>query len=238
MGKTALGLNIAANLVLAKKPEAVLFFSLEMNKHAVMQRLIATQAAVSLNDVRSGFFGRGRWKDLTKAAAGFAEAPLYLNDSPGLSLVEIATLSRQLAVELRRKGKNLGLILIDYLQLIRWRPSGRSRREQVVKIVRGLKQIATELNVPVLVLSQVKRRVELRDRHDQRPRLEDIPESPAIAQSADLIAFLYRDGYYRPSSPSLERKAELILAKNTRGNTGVIPLEFLREYTLFKNASN
>lgn len=235
MGKTALALNIAANAVLSRKPRSVLIFSLEMSRHALMQRLIATQAQVSLSDVRKGNFPRKRWTDLTTAAALFSESPLYLVDTPGLSAGVISTLSRRLAEELRRKGERLGLVIIDYMQLIR-RPKGKGGHPAA--IARCLKRLAREINVPILLLSQVRRRVEAKDRHDPRPRLTDLLDSGSVARIADLVAFVHREGYYKLDETSLENKAELILAKNPRGKTGIVPLEFVTEFTQFRNIAN
>ncbi|OGR82551.1 MAG: replicative DNA helicase, partial [Elusimicrobia bacterium RIFCSPHIGHO2_02_FULL_57_9] len=180
-GKTALALNIAANVVLSDDPQPVLVFSMEMSRHAIMERLIASEARVNLQQVRNGFFPRSRWTDLTNSAARFSEAPLYIVDSPGLSVLAIRSISRQLASELRRKGKNLSLVIVDYLQLIRGSSfRAESRQQEVSEISRGLKFLARDLNIPVVALSQLSRRPEEKGRVDGRPQLSDLRESGAL----------------------------------------------------------
>jgi replicative DNA helicase len=237
-GKTALALNIAANVVLSDEPKPVLIFSMEMSKHAIMERFISSEARVNLQQVRNGFFQRSRWTDLTNAAARFSEAPLYIVDIPGLSVLTIRSLSRQLASELKRKGRALSLIIVDYLQLIRG-PSSRNdnRQQEVSEISRGLKFLARDLNLPVVALSQLSRRPEEKGRVDGRPQLSDLRESGALEQDADLVAFIYREAYYKRNDPSLENKAEIIVAKQRHGPTGSVNVSFIREYTRFGNAT-
>ena len=237
-GKTALALNIAANVVLADNPVPVLVFSMEMSKHAIMERFIASEARVNLQQVRNGFFPRNRWTDLTNSAARFSEAPLYIVDTPGLSVLSVRSIARQLAADLRRKGKGLGMIVIDYLQLMRG-SSNRSenRQQEVSEISRGLKFLARDLNVPVIALSQLSRRTEEKGRTDARPQLSDLRESGALEQDADLVGFIFRESYYKQNDPSLEGKAEIIIAKQRQGPTGTVSLAFIREYTRFENAA-
>ncbi|MFA6029721.1 MAG: replicative DNA helicase [Elusimicrobiota bacterium] len=236
-GKTALALNIAANVVLnAKKARPVAFFSLEMSKHAIMTRLIASEARVDVFKVRGGFFPRDRWTDLTNAAARLSEAPLYIDDSNASTVLQVRTRARRLASELHSKGKELGMVMIDYLQLMH----GSSRRtenrqQEVSEISRGLKQLARDLNVPVVALSQLSRRTEEKGRVDARPQLSDLRESGALEQDADVVGMIYREGYYKRDDPTLEHKAELIIAKQRNGPVGKVPLVFRSELARFEN---
>ena len=232
-GKTAIALNMVAHAVLEKNLP-VLFFSLEMNRHAIMQRFIASEAKVNLKDIRTGYFKRDRWQDLTGAAARFAEAPLFINDNPGMTVFNVRAISRQLMTRLRQEKKQLGMVVIDYLQLLR---SGASRTEnrqqEVSEISRGLKQLARELNLPVIALSQLSRASEDKTRLDNRPKLSDLRESGSLEQDADVVALIHREGYYKPNDPTLENKAEIIIAKQRQGPTGSVPLTFLRSITRF-----
>ncbi|MEK7858781.1 MAG: replicative DNA helicase [Elusimicrobiota bacterium] len=233
-GKTALALNIASHVALdVKKP--VLFFSLEMSKHAIMQRLISSVAVVNLREVRTGFFRREKWTDLTNAAARFSEAPLYVVDTPGLSVLTVRSLSRQLSSKLKHEGKELGLVVIDYLQLMRGASRSENRQQEVSEISRGLKYLARDLDVPVIALSQLSRRTEEKGRVDTRPQLSDLRESGALEQDADLVAFIYRESYYKRNDPSLEGKAEIIVAKQRQGPTGVCNVAFDARITRFGN---
>ncbi|OIO10808.1 MAG: replicative DNA helicase [Elusimicrobia bacterium CG1_02_63_36] len=236
-GKTALALNIAAHIVLhAKEPQPVAIFSMEMSKQAIMTRFIASEARVNLHEVRNGFFRRDRWTDLTNAAARLSEAPLYIEDTPGLSVLEVRSQARRLANELASKGQQLGIVLLDYLQLMRG-SSHRSenRQQEVSEISRGLKGLARDLNVPIVVLSQLSRRVEDKGRADARPQLSDLRESGAIEQDADVVAFIYREGYYKRDDPTAENKAEIIIAKQRNGPTGTVELMFRPELARFEN---
>jgi replicative DNA helicase len=236
-GKTALALNIAAHIVLhTDEPQPVAIFSMEMSKQAIMTRFIASEARVNLHEVRNGFFRRERWTDLTNAASRLSEAPLYILDTPGLSVLEVRSQARRLANELSSKGRKLGVILIDYLQLMRGSSRrSESRQQEVSEISRGLKALARDLNVPVVVLSQLSRRVEDKGRSDARPQLSDLRESGAIEQDADLVAFIYREGYYKRDDPTVENKAEIIIAKQRNGPTGIVELMFRPELARFEN---
>ncbi|MFH1725105.1 MAG: replicative DNA helicase [Elusimicrobiota bacterium] len=238
-GKTALALNIAAHVVLhAEKPLPVAVFSLEMSRQAIMTRFIASEARVNLHDVRNGFFRRERWTDLTNAAARLSEAPLYIDDSPGLSVLDVRSRARRLAADLRSEGKTLGLLIVDYLQLMHGSARrSESRQQEVSEISRGLKFLARDLTIPVVALSQLSRRVEEKGRTDGRPQLSDLRESGALEQDADLVAFIYREGYYKPNDPTLERKAEIIVSKQRNGPTGTIHLDFDRQQTRFQNTT-
>ena len=235
-GKTALALNIAAHVVLEKKLP-VAFFSMEMSRSAIMQRLIASEARVNLFEVRSGFFKRDRWTHLTNAAARISDSPLFIDDTPGLSVLEVRSRARRLASDLKRKGKPLSMIMIDYLQLMHG-PSRRveSRQQEVSEISRGLKFLARDLNIPVVALSQLSRRVEEKGRADGKPQLSDLRESGALEQDADLVAFIYREAAYKPSDPTIdESKAEIIIAKQRQGPTGSVDVRFNRDVTRFDN---
>ncbi len=239
-GKTALALNIASNVVLSKEPKSVLFFSMEMSKHAIMERMIAAEAGVDLQKVKTGFFPREKWTDLTNAAARFSESPLYVVDTPGLSVLNVRSMARQLAVDLRRKGKSLDLLILDYLQLMRGSSSRmESRQQEVSEISRGLKYLARDLNIPVIALSQLSRRPEEKGRSDSRPQLSDLRESGALEQDADLVAFIYREAYYKQNDPSVDdKKAEIIISKQRQGPTGIVNVMFLRQYTRFVDADS
>lgn len=232
-GKTALAQNIISHVVLRTKLP-VLFFSLEMNRHAIMQRFIAAEAKVNLKDIRTGYFRRDRWQDLTTAAASFAEAPLFINDNPGMTVFNVRAISRQLMSRLRMEKRDLGMVVIDYLQLLRG-GGGRqeNRQQEVSEISRGLKQLARELNVPVIALSQLSRASEDKTRLDNRPKLSDLRESGSLEQDADLVAMIHREGYYKPNDPTLETKAEIIIAKQRQGPTGSVPVVFERNITRF-----
>ncbi len=234
-GKTALAQNIIAHVVIEKNIP-VLFFSLEMNRHAIMQRFIASQAGVNLMDIRTGYFKRERWTDLTGAAASFAEAPLFINDNPGMTVMSIRTISRQLMTRLRTEKKQLGMVVIDYLQLLRG-GGGRqeNRQQEVSEISRGLKQLARELHVPVIALSQLSRASEDKTRTDNRPKLSDLRDSGSLEQDADLVAMIHREGYYKTNDPTLESKAEIIIAKQRQGPTGSVAVSFDRKITRFRD---
>jgi replicative DNA helicase len=236
-GKTALALTIAANAVLdPKEPRAVLLFSLEMAKQAIMERFIAAEARVDLSQIRNGYFPRDKWTALTNAAATFSEAPLYINDQPGLSVLTVRSVSRQLAADLRRKGKRLDMVMIDYLQLMRGSGRTESRQQEVSEISRGLKFLARDLNVPVIALSQLSRRTEDKGRTDGRPQLSDLRESGALEQDADVVAFIYREAFYKQNDPTVDdSKAEIIIAKQRQGPTGSVDARFIRKYTRFEN---
>jgi replicative DNA helicase len=239
-GKTAIALNMVAHAVLEKNLP-VLFFSLEMNRHAIMQRFIASEAKVNLKDIRTGYFKRDRWQDLTGAAARFAEAPLFINDNPGMTVMNVRTISRQLMTRLRQdKRGELAMVVIDYLQLLRGGGSGRqeNRQQEVSEISRGLKQLARELNLPVIALSQLSRASEDKSRIDNKPKLSDLRESGSLEQDADVVAMIHREGYYKPNDPTLENKAEIIIAKQRQGPTGSVPVTFLRSITRFVDETN
>ena len=228
MGKTAFALNIATNAALrAKVPVAI--FSLEMSKDQLVNRMLCSKAMVDSNKVRTGKLDEEDWVKLAEAIGPLSEAGIYIDDTPGISIMEIRTKCRKLKME-----KNIGLVVIDYLQLIAGsnRRSGGSREQEISEISRSLKILAKELNVPVIALSQLSRAVEQRE--DHRPMLSDLRESGAIEQDADIVMFLYRDDYYNKESAEKDI-AEVIIAKQRGGSTGTVKLYWMGNYTKFVN---
>ncbi len=231
MGKTSFCLNIASYVALKlKKPVAI--FSLEMSTDELVFRLLCSEARVNSHQVKNGFLPKSAWPNITNVATPLSEAPLFIDDTPNLSPLDMKTRARKL-----KASSGLSLIIIDYLQLMAGR-SGKAeyRQQDISEITRNLKILAKELDVPVIALSQLSRATEKRP--DQRPQLSDLRESGSIEQDADLVAFLYREGYYKPNSPELENKAELIIGKQRNGPTGTIDLIFRGEFTRFENASS
>ncbi|MEJ2156783.1 MAG: replicative DNA helicase [Desulfobacteraceae bacterium] len=228
MGKTALALNIARNAAVdSSVPVAV--FSLEMSKESLSERLLCAEARVDSGRLRGGFLNPEDWSRITEAASALSEAPIYIDDSPDISATSIRTKSRRLKMD-----KELGLIIIDYLQLMKGRPGTERRDLEISEISRALKLLAKELNVPVVALSQLNRKLE--ERSDKRPQLSDLRESGALEQDADVVAFIYRDEVYNKDENNPNRgTAELIIAKQRNGPTGVVPLTFLGQYTRFEN---
>lgn len=227
MGKTAFALNIATNAALrANVPVAI--FSLEMSKDQLVNRMLCSEAMVDSNKVRTGKLDEEDWTKLAEAIGPLSEAGVYIDDTPGISVMEIRTKCRKLKME-----KNIGLVVIDYLQLISGsnKRSG-SREQEISEISRSLKVLAKELNVPVIALSQLSRAVEQRD--DHRPMLSDLRESGAIEQDADIVMFLYRDDYYNKESAEKDI-AEVIIAKQRGGSTGTVKLYWMGNYTKFVN---
>ncbi len=228
MGKTALALNIARNAAVdGNVPVAI--FSLEMSKESLSERMLCSEARVDSGRLRGGFLNPEDWNRITEAASALSEAPIYIDDSPDISATSIRTKSRRLKMD-----KDLGLIIIDYLQLMRGR-SGTERRDlEISEISRSLKLLAKELNVPVVALSQLNRKLE--ERSDKRPQLSDLRESGDLEQDADVVAFIYRDEVYNKDENNPNKgTAELIIAKQRNGPTGIVPLTFLGQYTRFEN---
>jgi replicative DNA helicase len=226
MGKTALALNIARHAAVeADTPVGI--FSLEMNKAQLGMRMLCSEARVDSQKMRSGFLSERDWPRLTRAAGTISEAPLFIDDTPAISAIELRAKSRRL-----KRDQNLGLIIVDYLQLMRGSPGSERREQEISEISGSLNALAKELDVPVVALSQLNRRVE--ERHDKRPQLADLRESGAIEQDADVIAFIYRDEVYHPDSPD-QGRAEIIIGKQRNGPTGRAKLTFLTQYTRFEN---
>ena len=227
MGKTAFALNIATNAaVRAKVPVAI--FSLEMSKEQLVNRVLCGEAMVDSNKVRTGKLDEQDWAKLASALGPLSESEIYIDDTPGISVMEIRAKCRKLKLE-----KNIGLVVIDYLQLIQGsNKRGGSREQEISEISRSLKILAKEINVPVIALSQLSRAPE--QRPDHRPMLSDLRESGAIEQDADIVMFLYRDDYYNEDSDK-KNIAEVILAKHRAGSTGTVELLWLGNYTKFVN---
>ncbi len=230
MGKTALALNISQNAAVeGVVPTAI--FSLEMAKEQLALRMLCSQAKVDAHRLRGGFLSESDWPRLTRAAGLLSEAPIFIDDTPALSALEMRAKSRRLKAE-----HNLGLVIVDYLQLMRGRGQVERREQEISDISRSLKSLAKELNVPVIALSQLNRRVE--DRGDKRPQLADLRESGAIEQDADVIIFLYRDDVYNKSEDNPNKgTAEIIIGKQRNGPTDTFKLAFLDKYTCFENLS-
>ncbi len=228
MGKTALALNIAQYAAIEQNvPVAV--FSLEMSKEQLAFRMLASESRVDAQRLRKGFLGEMDWPKLTMAAGRLSEALLYIDDTPAISVLEMKAKARRLKAE-----GGLGLIILDYLQLMRGRDQNMPREQEISDISRSLKSLAKELDVPVVALSQLNRQVE--SRSDRRPHLADLRESGAIEQDADVIMFIYRDEVYNKSEDNPERGfAEIDVGKQRNGPTGTIKLTFLKEYTRFEN---
>lgn len=227
MGKTVFGMNIAEYVAVAcKKP--VLVFSLEMPSEALVMRMLSSLGRIEQNKVRTGKLKDEDWPRMTSAIGMLAEAPMFIDDKPGISPSEMRTKARRLA---REQGQ-LGLILVDYLQLMRVPELSDNRVQEISEISRSLKMIAKELNVPMIALSQLNRSLE--NRTDRRPVMSDLRESGSIEQDADVIAFIYRDEVYNPDTMD-KGIAEINIGKQRNGPTGVVRLSFNGQFTRFDN---
>ncbi|CAJ1000735.1 replicative DNA helicase [Brevibacillus aydinogluensis] len=229
VGKTAFALNVAQN-VAARAGETVAIFSLEMAASQLVQRMICAEGNLDASRMRTGWLEEDDWQKLTMAIGTLAKAPIYIDDTPGITVQDIRAKCRRLQAE-----KGLGLIVIDYLQLIQGGGRGENRQQEVSEISRTLKGIARELNVPIIALSQLSRSVE--QRQDKRPMMSDIRESGSIEQDADIVAFLYRDDYYDKETEN-KNVIEVIIAKQRNGPTGTVELAFLKEYNKFVSLDN
>jgi replicative DNA helicase len=231
MGKTALALNIARNAAVdANIPVAL--FSLEMSKEQLSLRMLCSEARIDSSRLRGGFFSMEDWHRLTDAAGILSESPIYIDDSPSLTAMEIRAKARRLKMD-----KNIGLVIIDYLQLMQGRASAERRDIEISEISRALKSLAKELQLPVLALSQLNRMLE--QRTDKRPRLSDLRESGALEQDADVVAFIYRDEVYNKEEDNPRRGvAEILLSKQRNGPTGDVHLTFLNSFTRFENLAS
>ena len=227
MGKSAFAINIATNAAI-KANVPVVIFNLEMSKEQVGNRILCSEAMVDSNKIRTGQIEDEDWMKLATTLGELSEAPIYIDDTPGISIMEIRAKCRKLKIE-----KNIGLIVIDYLQLIQGTGKKNASREQEIsEISRSLKILAKELDVPVIALSQLSRTAEKRD--DKRPMLSDLRESGAIEQDADIVMFLYRDDYYNEDTEK-KNVAEVILAKHRGGSTGTVELAWMPSFTKFAN---
>ena len=228
MGKTALALNIARNAAINKNiPVAI--FSLEMSKEQLSMRLLCSESKVDSSRLRSGFFTDRDWRKLTDAASMLTRLPLYIDDSANISAMSIRAKARRL-----QKEKGLGLIIIDYIQLMKSTRSSERRDLEISEISRSLKALAKELSLPVVALSQLNRMLETRT--DKRPQLSDLRESGALEQDADVVAFIYRDEVYNKEDTNPKKgTAEIILAKQRNGPVGTVHLAFRPSFTRFEN---
>lgn len=226
MGKTTFALNVVSNIAIKDKiPIGV--FSLEMSKEAVVQRMVCSEAEVDSHKLKTKNLQDYEWKKIARAISRLSEAPIYIDDTPGISVLELQAKARRLKIE-----KNLGLIVIDFLTLLsgsQKRPE--SRYHEVSEITRTIKALARELNIPVIVISQLSRGIE--QRQEQTPRMSDLRESGEIEQTSDIIMFVHRDDYY--DSSVIDNTAKIIVAKHRNGSTGSMELTFRREITKFVN---
>ncbi|MDD4899023.1 MAG: replicative DNA helicase [Candidatus Omnitrophica bacterium] len=228
MGKSAFALGIAEYAgVIEKVPTAV--FSLEMSKEQLVQRMLCSHAKVDAHKVRTGYLSTSDWPRLTAAAGKLSEAPIYIDDTPGISVMELRAKARRL-----KTHHDIQLIILDYMQLMRGSASIENRQQEISEISRSLKALARELNVPVIGISQLSRAVE--SRNDHRPQLSDLRESGAIEQDADVVVLILREEYYSPT-PDNQGIAEIIIAKQRNGPVGSLKLTFIKEYTRFENIS-
>lgn len=226
MGKTAFSLNIAHNAALSGGAHVALF-SLEMSKEQLIQRMVSAESRVELNKIKNGHLNEEEWPRVIKAMDVLSKTQIYIDDTPGINMVELRSKCRRLKMD-----KGLDLVLIDYLQLMESDSRSENRQQEISKISRSLKILAKELDCPVIALSQLSRAPE--QRADHRPMLSDLRESGAIEQDADMVLFLYRDEYYKEDSED-KNIAEIIIAKHRNGEVGTIKLVWLGQYQLFHN---
>lgn len=226
MGKSALAVNIAEHVgIIDKQP--VVIFSLEMSKEQLTQRMLCSQARVNAHKVRTGFLAQSDWPKLTQAAAKLSEAPIFIDDTPGISVLELRAKARRLKSQF-----DIKFIIVDYLQLMRADYNSENRQQEISTISRSLKALAREIHVPVIAISQLSRAVE--SRSDHRPQLSDLRESGAIEQDADMVILLMREEYYKPTEEN-KGMADVIVAKQRNGPVGSIKLAFIKDYTKFEN---
>jgi replicative DNA helicase len=226
MGKSALAIGMAEHAgVVEKIPLA--FFSLEMSKEQFVQRLLCSHARVDAHKVRTGYLSPSDWPHLTAAAGKLSEAPIFIDDTPAISVMELRAKARRL-----KANHDIQFIILDYLQLMRGSGNVDSRQQEISDISRSLKALARELNIPIIAISQLSRSVESREGH--RPQLSDLRESGAIEQDADLVVLILREEYYNPT-PENEGIAEIMIAKQRNGPVGSVKLSFIKEYTRFEN---
>jgi replicative DNA helicase len=228
MGKSALATGIAEHVgVVERIPVAV--FSLEMSKESLVHRMLCAHARVDVHKARTGFLAQADWPRLTNAAGKLSDAPILIDDTPGLSALELRAKARRL-----KNQHHLGLVIVDYLQMMRGSFRSENRQQEISDISKSLKALAKELKVPVIAVSQLSRAPEQRE--DRRPQLADLRESGAIEQDADVVILLFREELYRPTDENRGR-ADLIVAKQRNGPVGTVPLAFLKEFTRFENLS-
>ncbi len=226
MGKSAFITCIAEHVgVVEKLPVAI--FSLEMSREQLVQRMLCSHARVNAHNVRTGFLSQADWPRLTNAAGKLSEAPIFIDDTPGISVIELRAKARRLVPQ-----HNIKLVIVDYLQLMKGPANAENRQQEISEISRSIKALARELDVPVIAVSQLSRAVE--SRQDRRPQLSDLRESGAIEQDADLVGLILREEYYNPTEEN-KGIAEIIIAKQRNGPVGTIRLAFIKEYTRFEN---
>jgi replicative DNA helicase len=255
MGKTSFVLNVAVNVASPKAREAAhdpnqrweeagvgcAVFSLEMPREQLANRMVCSEARVDVSKMRTGFLSSQDWNRLTQAASFLGSLPIWIDDSPVLTILDLRAKVRRLQSEFDvvdetgRKTRRIGLVVVDYLQLMKGRDGVQSREQEISEISRGLKGLAKELKVPVVALSQLNRAVETRSEKSKRPQISDLRESGAIEQDADNIIFIYRDDYYNREDSPEPNVAELIIAKQRNGPTGTAKVRFDKEYTRFDN---
>ena len=226
MGKSALGLCVAANLAVRHEVPVALF-TLEMSKAEVTQRMMCSEAKVESQRLRTGRLAPEDWPRLTAACDRLLKAPIYVDDTGSTTIMEVRSKARRL----KSREPNLGLIVVDYLQLMTSGATAENRVQEVSQISRALKVLARDLDVPIVAMSQLSRAVE--QRHDKRPILSDLRESGSLEQDSDLVFFVYRDEYYMGEESDQQGVAEIILAKHRNGPTGLVKLSFLRRYAKF-----
>jgi replicative DNA helicase len=228
MGKTSFALNVASHAAL-KHGSTTGIFSLEMSHQQLFFRLLCGEGQVDAHHLRTGRVGAEEWQRIIKVYGGLSQAPVYIDDTPGIGILEMRAKARRL-----KREKGLDLLIVDYLQLMRGRGRSESRQQEISEISRSLKELAKELHVPLVALSQLSRAPEQRT-GDKRPQLSDLRESGAIEQDADVVLFLFREEVYEKENPDLRGKAELIVGKQRNGPTGIVRLNFIRDYTRFVN---
>nr|MDQ3043196.1 replicative DNA helicase [Acidobacteriota bacterium] len=227
MGKTALCLTLAQNAAILEKA-VVAVFSLEMSKEQLVMRMLSSEARVDAHRFRTGHLTRDEWGRLAESIGTLSNAKIFIDDTPGISVLEMRAKARRLATE----QKQIDLIVVDYLQLMSGGKRIESRQQEVSQISRELKGLAKELNVPIVALSQLSRAPEARN--PPRPMMSDLRESGSIEQDADVVAFIYREDYYKPTEENAGI-AELLISKQRNGPTGTVKLAFLKEFTRFEN---
>ncbi|OGX29200.1 MAG: replicative DNA helicase [Omnitrophica WOR_2 bacterium RIFCSPHIGHO2_02_FULL_67_20] len=225
MGKSSFTLCVAEHVAMAEKA-GVAIFSLEMSKESLVQRMLCSHARINAHNVRSGMLSTSDWPNLTKAAGKLSEAPIFIDDSPSVSILELRARARRL-----KSRHNIGLVIVDYLQLMEESANAENRQQEISLISRSLKGLARELGVPVIAVSQLSRAPERRESF--RPRLSDLRESGAIEQDADVVLMLFREDYYNMTDEN-KGIAEVIIAKQRNGPTGTVKLAFINEYTRFE----
>jgi replicative DNA helicase len=259
MGKTSFVLNLGVNVASPRTVNmpgpseegsgversepgfGVIVFSLEMPREQLATRMVCSEGRVDLGRLRQGFLQPDDWRRLTEAASYLSSLPVWIDDSPAIGILEVRAKVRRIQAEYNREAsessaeRRVGLVVIDYLQLMKGRDGVNSREQEISEISRGLKQLAKELKVPVIALSQLNRAVETRTTKDKRPQLSDLRESGAIEQDADTIIFIYRDEYYNAETTNSKGIAELIIAKQRNGPTGKVMTRFTASCTRFDN---